>query len=107
MESHVVTNSFFTQVPGQIAKERGPSPDSRNPKNSEEKPPDQLMEDVVVHSSSDGHGGVCLGSIMAWNCRGAGEKAFSTLIRDIKKEFNASFCILLETHISGQRGEAV
>ncbi|XP_016196132.1 uncharacterized protein LOC107637209 [Arachis ipaensis] len=65
------------------------------------------MEDVVAHSSSDEHGGVCPGSRMAWNCRGAGGKAFSTLIRDIKKEFNASFCILLETHISGQRGEAV
>ncbi|XP_057755572.1 uncharacterized protein LOC130974734 [Arachis stenosperma] len=56
MESHVVTNSFITQVPGHIAKERDPSSDSRNPKNSEEKPPDQFMEDVVVHSSSDGHG---------------------------------------------------
>ncbi|RYR61301.1 hypothetical protein Ahy_A04g018459 isoform A [Arachis hypogaea] len=56
MESHVVTNSFITQVPGHIPKERGPSPDSRKPKNSEEKPPDQFMEDVVVHSSSDGHG---------------------------------------------------
>ncbi|KAL1330769.1 uncharacterized protein LOC107627531 [Arachis ipaensis] len=46
-------------------------------------------------------------NIISWNCRGAGGKTFPTLIRDIRREYNANFIILLETHISGSRGAAV
>ncbi|RYR03235.1 hypothetical protein Ahy_B06g082091 [Arachis hypogaea] len=46
-------------------------------------------------------------NIISWNCRGAGGKTFPNLIRDIRREYNANFIILLETHISGSRGAAV
>ncbi|XP_072084360.1 uncharacterized protein [Arachis hypogaea] len=46
-------------------------------------------------------------NIIAWNCRGAGGKGFSTLIRDLRKDLDVNFVILLETHISGVRGERV
>ncbi|XP_015931575.1 uncharacterized protein LOC107457904 [Arachis duranensis] len=38
---------------------------------------------------------------------GARGKGFSTLIRDLRKDLDVNFVILLETHISGVRGERV
>ncbi|RYR02081.1 hypothetical protein Ahy_B06g080919 [Arachis hypogaea] len=46
-------------------------------------------------------------NFIVWNCRGAGGKGFSTLIRDLRKDLDVNFVILLETHISGVRGERV
>ncbi|XP_029149625.1 uncharacterized protein [Arachis hypogaea] len=43
----------------------------------------------------------------AWNCREAGGKGFSTLIRDLRKDLDVNFVILMEIHISGVRGERV
>ncbi|RYR47589.1 hypothetical protein Ahy_A07g033526 [Arachis hypogaea] len=42
-----------------------------------------------------------------WNCGGVGEKNFPTLIKDIRREYRASFCILLETHISDDPGRSI
>ncbi|KAL4327888.1 hypothetical protein AHAS_Ahas13G0145100 [Arachis hypogaea] len=46
-------------------------------------------------------------NIISWNCRGAGGRTFPALIRDIRREYDANFLILLETHISGTKGEYV
>ncbi|RYR10082.1 hypothetical protein Ahy_B05g078549 [Arachis hypogaea] len=46
-------------------------------------------------------------NLLAWNCRGAGGKAFSSLIRDLQKEYKVSFFILVETHLSGSRGKSM
>ncbi|RYQ86948.1 hypothetical protein Ahy_B10g106555 [Arachis hypogaea] len=46
-------------------------------------------------------------TIISWNYRGAGGKTFPTLIRDIRREYNANFIILLETHVSRLRGAAI
>ncbi|RYR16350.1 hypothetical protein Ahy_B04g073348 [Arachis hypogaea] len=42
-----------------------------------------------------------------WNCRGAGSKAFPSIIRDLRQEYGANLFFLLETHISGARGKQV
>ncbi|KAL1325061.1 hypothetical protein AAHE18_13G134300 [Arachis hypogaea] len=46
-----------------------------------------------------------------WQIRGmgmgAGGRTFPALIRDIRREYDANFLILLETHISGTKGEYV
>ncbi|XLU48026.1 hypothetical protein S245_042840 [Arachis hypogaea] len=46
-------------------------------------------------------------NFIIWNCRGVGGKGFHTLIRDLKREFEANFIILLETHVSGDRGNKI
>ncbi|KAL1316390.1 hypothetical protein AAHE18_15G062500 [Arachis hypogaea] len=46
-------------------------------------------------------------NIINWNCRGAGAKSFSYLIRDLRREFDANFLLLFETHLSGDRGKDV
>ncbi|KAL1310123.1 uncharacterized protein [Arachis hypogaea] len=46
-------------------------------------------------------------NILTWNCRGAGGKTFPNLIRDLKRDYDLNFVILLETHISGDRGRTV
>ncbi|XP_072084389.1 uncharacterized protein [Arachis hypogaea] len=64
-----------------------------------EKPPDSLPEYMGnADSNSSRHENDVIG---------AGGKTFPALIKDIKREYNASFCILLETHISGDRGRTV
>ncbi|XP_025617033.1 uncharacterized protein [Arachis hypogaea] len=42
-----------------------------------------------------------------WNCRGASAKSFPYLIRDLRREFDANFLLLFETHLSGDRGKEV
>ncbi|RYR43670.1 hypothetical protein Ahy_A08g040067 [Arachis hypogaea] len=42
-----------------------------------------------------------------WNCRGAGSKAFPSIIRDLRQEYEANFIFLLETHVSGSRGKQI
>ncbi|RYR24559.1 hypothetical protein Ahy_B02g058063 [Arachis hypogaea] len=46
-------------------------------------------------------------NIICWNCRGAGGKSFHSLIRDMRKEYDAHFIILLETHVSGMKGKKI
>ncbi|KAL1362470.1 hypothetical protein AAHE18_03G083600 [Arachis hypogaea] len=46
-------------------------------------------------------------NIICWNCRGAGGKGFPTLIRDLRRNYEAHLIILLETHISGDRGKII
>ncbi|RYR02631.1 hypothetical protein Ahy_B06g081431 isoform A [Arachis hypogaea] len=46
-------------------------------------------------------------NIICWNCRGAGGKSFHSLIRDMQKEYDANFIILLETHVSGMKGKKI
>lgn len=38
---------------------------------------------------------------LAWNCRGTTSKGFPSLIKDIKRKYEASLFFLLETHTSG------
>lgn len=40
-------------------------------------------------------------NVLAWNCRGIAAKGFTSLVKDIKKEYQTSLIILLETHSSG------
>ncbi|RYR52427.1 hypothetical protein Ahy_A06g027345 [Arachis hypogaea] len=37
--------------------------------------------------------------------KGVGSKAFPSIIRDLRQEYEASFLFLLETHVSGSRGQ--
>lgn len=40
-------------------------------------------------------------NIYCWNCRGPAAKGFTNLIRDMRFDYNFSFLILVETHLSG------
>ncbi|XP_061349456.1 uncharacterized protein LOC133294726 [Gastrolobium bilobum] len=46
-------------------------------------------------------------SVCIWNCRGVGKKGFSTLIRDLKFRFRIDVFVLLETGISGLKGDRI
>lgn len=46
-------------------------------------------------------------NIISWNCRGTGSKSFPGLVRDLKSKYNSQFVILLETHSSGTRNQAI
>ncbi|XP_016168765.1 uncharacterized protein LOC107611342 [Arachis ipaensis] len=39
--------------------------------------------------------------------KGAGSKAFPSIIRDLRQEYEANFFFLLETHVSGTRGKQI
>lgn len=40
-------------------------------------------------------------NLICWNCRGTASKGFVGLVKDMKREYSASFIALLETHSSG------
>lgn len=42
-------------------------------------------------------------NFLSWNCRGTGAKGFTSLVKDLRKEYNASLIFLLETHSSGDK----
>lgn len=44
-------------------------------------------------------------NFLAWNCRGTTAKGFSSLIKDIRREYHASLVFLLETHSSGEKAK--
>lgn len=44
-------------------------------------------------------------NFLAWNCRGVGAKGFSSLIKDMKREYQSSLMFLLETHSSGVKAK--
>lgn len=46
-------------------------------------------------------------NVIAWNCRGAGRKSFLGLIKDLRIKYEASFVILLESHVSGRRAQDI
>lgn len=41
-------------------------------------------------------------NFMSWNCRGTAAKGFTSLVKDLRKEYQCSLLFLLETHSSGQ-----
>ncbi|RYR74412.1 hypothetical protein Ahy_A02g009125 [Arachis hypogaea] len=51
--------------------------------------------------------GFMMMNIISWNCRNAGGKFFPSLIRDLNREYNSDFIILLETHVSSLRGKTI
>lgn len=44
-------------------------------------------------------------NFVSWNCRGTGAKGFTSLIKDIRRHYDASLMFLMETHSSGQRAK--
>ncbi|XP_016204864.1 uncharacterized protein LOC107645364 [Arachis ipaensis] len=46
-------------------------------------------------------------NVISWNCRGLGSKAFPSLIRNLRHEYGANIFFLLETHVSGVRGNQI
>lgn len=42
-------------------------------------------------------------NFMSWNCRGTAAKGFTSLVRDLRKEYDYSLIFLLETHASGDK----
>lgn len=42
-------------------------------------------------------------NFVSWNCRSTRAKGFTSLIKDIKRNYDASLMFLTETHSSGQR----
>lgn len=42
-------------------------------------------------------------NFVTWNCRGALAKGFTGLVKDIRKEYDATLIFLLETHASGEK----
>lgn len=46
-------------------------------------------------------------NIITWNCRGVGRKSFPGLVKDLRMKYDDCLFILLETHVSGNRGQAI
>lgn len=42
-------------------------------------------------------------NFISWNCRGTASKWFTSLVKDLRREYNASLIFLLETHTSGEK----
>lgn len=40
-------------------------------------------------------------NVMSWNCRGTSARGFSSLIKDMRREYESTLIFLLETHSSG------
>lgn len=40
-------------------------------------------------------------NFLTWNCRGTASKGFTSLIKELRREYKASLIFLLETHSSG------
>ncbi|RYR12122.1 hypothetical protein Ahy_B04g069663 isoform A [Arachis hypogaea] len=73
-----------------------------------EKPPDATLSCVTRTTGSQKNSvNRFLMNILTWNYWGAGEKTFPNLIRDLKRDYDLNFVILLETHISGDRRRTV
>ncbi|MED6179917.1 hypothetical protein PIB30_005375 [Stylosanthes scabra] len=105
--NHIVTNSFFTQSPLSFdaRKTMESHVERHGPPIQVDKPPDLKMEE-----SGDANSGsrkTDSGLEVGWNCRGVGNKTFPTLIKDIQREYDANFFILIETHVSGDRGKKI
>lgn len=46
-------------------------------------------------------------NLICWNCRGTASKGFVGLVKDMKREYSASFIALLETHTSGNQAKKI
>ncbi|RYQ87582.1 hypothetical protein Ahy_B09g095107 [Arachis hypogaea] len=46
-------------------------------------------------------------NLISWNYRGTGGRMFPVLIKDLEKEYDIGMLILLETHVSGDRGRDI
>lgn len=42
-------------------------------------------------------------NFISWNCRGTGARGFTTLVRDLRREYDTSLIFLMETHSIGER----
>ncbi|RYQ93893.1 hypothetical protein Ahy_B09g100109 [Arachis hypogaea] len=89
LEAHEVRNNFLIQNP-----------------SSSMRPPDPGSGKLISVLNDPLHVFVMM-NIICWNCRGAGGKSFHSLIRDMRKEYDAHFIILLETHVSGMKGKKI
>lgn len=47
------------------------------------------------------------GSVLSWNCRGAGSREFLREIKDVMKEHRPSIVVLLDPHVSGVTADLV
>ena len=46
-------------------------------------------------------------NIFVWNYRGAGKRSFVSMMKDLRRKYEFSILILLETRISGERADKV
>lgn len=46
-------------------------------------------------------------NIMSWNCRGAGARHFSRLIRELKANYKINILIIVEPRISGKKADRI
>lgn len=46
-------------------------------------------------------------NVLSWNCRGTAAKGFVSLLRDLQRKFDTKFCILMETHTSGEKARSI
>ena len=45
--------------------------------------------------------------IIVWNARGVAEKAFGNVVKEIKRRFNPTILVLVETRCSGEAQQAI
>lgn len=45
--------------------------------------------------------------VASWNCRGAGNKTFPRMVKEVKKKYAINVLGLIETRISGDRADKV
>lgn len=46
-------------------------------------------------------------NVLAWNCCGTKSRGFASLVKEISKEHKASFVVLVETHLPGDRARKI
>ena len=46
-------------------------------------------------------------NIFVWSCQGAGKRSFVPMMKDLRRKYEFSILILLETRISGERVDKV
>lgn len=44
-------------------------------------------------------------NVISWNCKGTAAKGFSSLIKDMQRNYEAYLIFLLETHSSGEKAQ--
>ncbi|MED6208863.1 hypothetical protein PIB30_049142 [Stylosanthes scabra] len=111
LESFVVKNTFLTQNPlfTKMGEDSGAPNLKMEVDNMKNKPPDiNMIEKTSLNKASSQ-------VTLDQNKSASGTKSqvlevkllFATLIRDLKREFDASFLMLFETHISGEKGQRI
>ncbi|XP_057746431.1 uncharacterized protein LOC130965690 [Arachis stenosperma] len=108
LDQHVVRENmlFNTEMSHYSLDERA---EIGEPKGNQVKKSDVLMieagsRDSIEETSSRGRIGPDHGAPAR---KGTGSKAFPSIIRDLRQEYEANFFFLLETHVSGSRGKQI